>query len=109
MIESGDTVGGLGVIADGLLIVGLIDNVLRFTLLKKLENIHPLNTVFGIILGLKIFGFLGLIFGPILVSITILLMQIYGDEFSEETEDSPNDIVLPESETPLQPKIDIDI
>jgi hypothetical protein len=36
-------------------------------------------------------------------------MQIYGDEFSEETEDSPNDIVLPESETPLQPKIDIDI
>ena len=49
------------------------------------------------------------IFGPILVSITILLMQIYGDEFSEETEDSPNDIVLPESEKPLQSKIDIDI
>jgi predicted PurR-regulated permease PerM len=58
MLASGDTVGGLGVIAYGLLIVGLIDNVLRFTLLKKLENIHPLNTVFGIILGLKIFGFL---------------------------------------------------
>ena len=55
------------------------------------------------------FGFFGLIFGPILVSITILLMQIYGDEFSEETEDSPNDIVLPESEKPLQSKIDIDI
>ena len=55
------------------------------------------------------FFFFCLIFGPILVSITILLMQIYGDEFSEETEDSPNDIVLPESETPLQPKIDIDI
>ena len=32
-------------------------------------------------------------------------MQIYGDEFSEETEDSPNDIILPESETPLQPKL----
>jgi predicted PurR-regulated permease PerM len=71
-----------------LVIVGLVDNILRFTFLKKLENIHPLNTVFGIILGLKIFGFFGLIFGPILVSITILLMQIYADEFSENQEDT---------------------
>jgi predicted PurR-regulated permease PerM len=109
MLASGDTFGGLGVLGFGFIIVGLVDNIFRFTFLKKLENIHPLNTVFGIILGLKIFGFLGLIFGPILVSITILLMQIYGDEFSEEIEDSPNDIVLPESEKPLQSKIDIDI
>jgi predicted PurR-regulated permease PerM len=58
MLASGDTVGGIGVILFGLVIVGLVDNILRFTFLKKLENIHPLNTVFGIILGLKIFGFL---------------------------------------------------
>jgi predicted PurR-regulated permease PerM len=58
MLASGDTVGGIGVIVFGLVIVGLVDNILRFTFLKKLENIHPLNTVFGIILGLKIFGFL---------------------------------------------------
>ena len=109
MLASGDTFGGLGVLGFGFIIVGLVDNIFRFTFLKKLENIHPLNTVFGIILGLKIFGFFGLIFGPILVSITILLMQIYGDEFSEEIEYSPNDIVLPESEKPLQSKIDIDI
>ena len=88
MLASGDTVGGIGVIVFGLVIVGLVDNILRFTFLKKLENIHPLNTVFGIILGLKIFGFFGLIFGPILVSITILLMQIYADEFSENQEDT---------------------
>ena len=54
MLASGDTVGGIGVIVFGLVIVGLVDNILRFTFLKKLENIHPLNTVFGIILGLKI-------------------------------------------------------
>jgi predicted PurR-regulated permease PerM len=65
-----------------VVIVGLTDNILRFTLLKKLEDIHPLNTVFGIILGLEIFGFMGLVFGPILVSITLLLIQIYTNEFS---------------------------
>lgn len=89
MLANGDTFGGVGVISFGMLIVGLVDNVLRFTFLKKLENIHPLNTVFGIILGLKIFGFFGLIFGPILVSITILLIQIYSDEFSETHHDMP--------------------
>lgn len=92
MLANGDTFGGVGVILFGMVVVGLVDNVLRFTFLKKLENIHPLNTVFGIILGLKIFGFFGLIFGPILVSITILLMQIYEDEFSDN-QDTPQ-IVL---------------
>lgn len=91
MLANGDTTGGVGVIVFGLVVVGLVDNILRFTFLKKLENIHPLNTIFGIILGLKIFGFLGLIFGPILVSITILLMQIYADEFSDNQEDTTID------------------
>lgn len=92
MLANGDTTGGIGVIVFGMAIVGLVDNVLRFTFLKKLENIHPLNTVFGIILGLKIFGFFGLIFGPILVSITILLMQIYADEFSDHHEDASEEV-----------------
>ncbi len=106
MLASGDTVGGIGVIAFGLVIVGLVDNILRFTFLKKLENIHPLNTVFGIILGLKIFGFFGLIFGPILVSITILLMQIYADEFSENQEDTPP-IISNEKESATQENVEV--
>lgn len=106
MLASGDTVGGIGVIVFGLVIVGLVDNILRFTFLKKLENIHPLNTVFGIILGLKIFGFFGLIFGPILVSITILLMQIYADEFSENQEDTPP-ITSNEKENPTQENVEV--
>ena len=106
MLASGDTVGGIGVIVFGLVIVGLVDNILRFTFLKKLENIHPLNTVFGIILGLKIFGFFGLIFGPILVSITILLMQIYADEFSENQEDT-SPIISNEKENPTQENVEV--
>ena len=84
--------------------VGLTDNLLRFTLLKKLEDIHPLNTVFGIILGLNIFGFMGLIFGPILISITILLIQVYRDEFADED----RELILPESQE-IEKKIDLSI
>ncbi len=84
MIAEGNTGMGIGLAIYSIVIVGLTDNVLRFTLLKKLENIHPLNTVFGIIMGLNIFGFMGLIFGPILISLTVLLIQVYRDEFSED-------------------------
>lgn len=83
MIAEGDTGHGLGLAAYCLVVVGLTDNLLRFTLLKKLEDIHPLNTVFGIIMGMNLFGFMGLIFGPILISLTLLLIQVYRNEFSE--------------------------
>lgn len=71
----------------GFAIIGTIDNVLRFTLLKKLANIHPLTTVFGVIIGLNLFGFIGLIFGPLLISMFILLLKIYSNEFITKQRD----------------------
>jgi predicted PurR-regulated permease PerM len=64
------------------LIVGSADNVFRFALQKKLGDVHPLVTIFGVIIGLKIFGFIGLIFGPILIALFILLIRIYVNEFN---------------------------
>jgi predicted PurR-regulated permease PerM len=93
MLATGDN-SGIWLIIYCLTIVGLTDNVLRFTLLKKLEDIHPLNTVFGIILGMNIFGFMGLVFGPILVSITLLLIQVYHNEFS--TSDASSSLEEPQ-------------
>lgn len=94
MIAEGNTAQGLGLAIYCVVVVGLTDNLLRFTLLKKLENIHPLNTVFGIIMGMNLFGFMGLIFGPILISLTLLLIQVYRNEFSDEN--APPDLQLPE-------------
>lgn len=84
MIAEGQTGPGIGLAVYCLVVVGLTDNILRFTLLKKLEDIHPLNTVFGIIMGMNLFGFMGLVFGPILVSFTLLLIQVYRNEFSDD-------------------------
>lgn len=65
-----------------------VDNVLRLFLLKAFANIHPLITLFGVITGLKLFGFIGLIFGPLLVSYLLLIARIYANEFAETTEES---------------------
>lgn len=83
LLVNNNMVGAMGVLVFGFLSAG-VDNIMRFTFLKKIENIHPLNSVFGIIVGLKLFGFIGLIFGPILISITVMLIQVYHDEFSEK-------------------------
>lgn len=76
-----ETVKGLLMVIYGFGIIGTVDNVLRFTLLKRLGNVHPLTTVFGVIIGLSLFGFIGLIFGPLLISLFMLLLKIYSNEF----------------------------
>ncbi len=100
MIAEGQTGPGVGILVYGLIVVGLTDNLLRFTLLKRLEDIHPLITVFGIIMGMNIFGFMGLIFGPILMSLTVLLIQVYRDEFSGD--DAPPPLEIPNQDKDLE-------
>lgn len=76
---------GIILLLYGFLIIGTVDNVFRFWLQKKIGDVHPLITVFGVIIGLNLFGFIGLIFGPILISLFILLIRIYSNEFREKT------------------------
>ncbi len=72
---------GVGLFIYGAAIITNIDNVFRFVVQKKLGDTHPLITFFGVILGLNLFGFVGLIFGPLLISYFILLLKIYRNEY----------------------------
>jgi predicted PurR-regulated permease PerM len=70
-----------GLLLYSLIVIGNIDNVMRFTLLKKLGDVHPVITVLGVMVGVPLFGFMGLIFGPLLVSYMLLLIRIYRVEY----------------------------
>ncbi len=74
---------GVFVLVYGALIMGSLDNVVRFVLAKKMADVHPIVTVLGVILGLNYFGFLGLIFGPLLISYFIILLKIYYVEYQK--------------------------
>jgi predicted PurR-regulated permease PerM len=78
---NGDTGKGIFMLIYGFGVIGTVDNVFRFTLAKKIGDVHPLVTVFGVIIGLSVFGFIGLIFGPLLISLFLLLLKIYSNEF----------------------------
>ncbi len=72
---------GCTVLAICLIILGSVDNVIRFVLAKKMADVHPINTVLGVILGLKYFGLSGLIFGPLLISYFFIFYKIYYNDY----------------------------
>lgn len=80
-LAQGDIVRGILLLSYGLLIIGGSDTILRFVLQKRLANIHPLITFFGVIMGLAMFGFWGIIFGPLLISLLLLFFNMYRHDF----------------------------
>ena len=67
----------------GFVIVGITDNILRLYILNRLASVHPLITLFGVLVGVPLFGFIGLIFGPLLVSMFLLILKIYKHEYGK--------------------------
>ena len=84
MYVSGETWNATGLMVYSLLVTGNIDYVSRITIMKKMGNVHPVITVLGVLIGLGLFGFIGLIFGPLLVSYIVVLFRIYMNEFSTQ-------------------------
>lgn len=82
-IVSGNSFNGIGILIFGFIAVGNVDNLLRMWLNNRLGNIHPLITITGIFIGLPLFGILGLVFGPLLISTFILLIKMYEAAYSD--------------------------
>jgi predicted PurR-regulated permease PerM len=72
---------GIGLLIYGAIVITNVDNLFRFILQKKIADVHPLVTVFGVIIGLNWFGLPGLVFGPILISYFLIMIRIYRLEY----------------------------
>lgn len=81
LFATGKTGMGIGLLIYGAVLVGSVDNVFRFIWQKRFADVHPTITIFGVLIGVSLFGFVGLIFGPLLISMFVLLLRIYRDEF----------------------------
>jgi predicted PurR-regulated permease PerM len=77
LFANGHSVQGILLLAYGLLFIGNVDNVLRMIINKRVGNTHPIISVIGVFIGLPLFGILGLVFGPVLLSYFLLLLEIY--------------------------------
>jgi predicted PurR-regulated permease PerM len=83
---------GIGVALWGFIVIGSVDNIARFVVQKQLADIHPLVTLLGVMLGISLFGFIGVIFGPLLISVFFILFRIYIDEFGKVNANHPDSV-----------------
>ena len=81
MALTGDWPNAIGLAAYGGIIVSQLDNLIRFILQKKMADTHPLITIFGVVIGLSLFGFMGVIFGPLLLSLFFLFVDMFKREY----------------------------
>ena len=81
---TGDWFNAIGLAIYALVVISNVDNLIRFMLQKKMADTHPLITVFGVIIGLTLFGFWGVIFGPLFLSVFILCLDIFKREYLDE-------------------------
>ncbi|MCT1533133.1 MULTISPECIES: AI-2E family transporter [Sphingobacterium] len=77
LLADGMTWQGVGLLVWGFGLVINIDNVLRLVIAKKLGDIHPIITVVGVIIGIPLFGLIGLVYGPLLLAYFLIAVRIY--------------------------------
>ncbi|WP_159020558.1 AI-2E family transporter [Algibacter sp. L3A6] len=82
-LSNGDTFQAWGILIYGIVAIGATDNVFRLYILKRLDDVHPLITLVGVLVGVPLFGFIGLIFGPLLVSLFLIVLRIYKKQYGE--------------------------
>jgi predicted PurR-regulated permease PerM len=76
-LANGNTTAGWGILLFGIIVITNVDNVIRLIIAKKVADTHPIITVVGVIIGIPVFGIIGLVFGPLLLSYFILTIRIY--------------------------------
>lgn len=81
LLITGDTGWGVFLAIWSIAFVGSIDNILRPLLMQGSAGMNTLMIFFSLLGGIHLFGLIGLIYGPLIFAITIVLFNIYEEEF----------------------------
>ena len=83
LMATGHWIKALLLIVWGALVVSTIDNFLRPKLIKNQTKLHELFVFFSVLGGISVFGLLGLVLGPVVLAITLGLLQTFRPPISE--------------------------
>jgi len=76
LLAIGDWGKAIGLLIWGGLVISQVDNFLRPKLVGRRAGLHPLVIFFAVLGGLRVFGFLGLFVGPVVVAVTLALLDV---------------------------------
>lgn len=77
MMFFGNIIGGIFVVVFHLLVVTNIDNLLRPWLVPKAARLDPALMLLAVFAGISMFGFFGLVIGPVLMIIIVTTVSVY--------------------------------
>jgi len=76
-ILNGELVKGLIIILIQVLVISNLDNILRPRMVSKNAMLHPALLLLGVFGGLEVFGFLGVIYGPVVMILFVTTLEVY--------------------------------
>ena len=85
LLLTGHTGPAVGMAIWGAFAVGLIDNFISPKLIGSRIKLHPLLVLFAVVGGLKLFGPLGFLLGPIVMAVFVALVGVYQTETKQIT------------------------
>ena len=77
LILGGSTARGVGLLIYGGTLVMNIDNFLRPRLMSGRTTVHPVLILIGVLGGLRVFGFVGLLVGPLILALLVAFIKFY--------------------------------
>lgn len=92
MILTGHIWQGIVLIAGHILIVTNIDNVLRPRLVPKTARLDSALTLLSVFAGIAMFGFLGIVIGPVVMIVIVTTIQVY-IHYAESTENKQKSVL----------------
>jgi predicted PurR-regulated permease PerM len=85
----------------GALVIGSVDNFLRPKLVGEKTRLHELLIFFSVLGGLQVFGVIGLVLGPVVVAVTIALLDVLR-QADDSARGEPDDDTLVEEQAELR-------
>jgi predicted PurR-regulated permease PerM len=75
----------MGIICLAGAVIFFLDHVIRNVLVADRVRLHPLLVLFSVFGGIKLFGFLGLVAGPLIVALARVFLDVYRMEQRDKT------------------------
>jgi len=83
LAASGSPGGAIFLSLWGFTVIGSVDNLVRPLVIGERANLSAFLLFFAILGGLSVYGFLGLLLGPVLVAIMVTFLRIYREDYIE--------------------------